>query len=248
MNEGQYRVMQQAMIRDATSQPAPLQFGVWLAQFRDSLNPRLTDLVVVTTRGEVAATLVGTIGGDRGVRESQTGTVTIHDRPGYYALLTDARVGDSLGRQSFGATLRSWDSLPALSDLLLDDVWAGGEMGRGPALQHVQRDLTFLAGNVVRTYAEIYGLPHPAGYVRYHASYQLLKSANPPRDLARPDWPDATKFEFDRQVPAFGRDFVPENLDIDPQRLPAGRYLLRLEVKDADGGMMGRSTVAFEVK
>ena len=44
-----------------------------------------------------------------------------------------------------------------------------------PALDHVRRDLRFLAGNVVRSYAEIYGLPHPSGVFRYHASYQLLK-------------------------------------------------------------------------
>jgi hypothetical protein len=248
MNDVQYGAMKQVLTHDAPSEPAPLQFGVWFAQFRDSLNPHLTDFVVITNRGEVAATLVGTIGGDRGIRESEGGYVTIHDRPGTYAVLADARVADTLGRQTLNATLRSWDSLPALSDLLLDDIWTGGGVGRGPALDHVRRDLKFLAGNVVRTYAEIYGLPHPAGYVRYHASYELLKTRDVARDFERTDWPDATRFEFDRQVPSFGGDFVPETLDIDPQRLPAGRYLLRLFIRDGNGGTVGRSTVAFEVQ
>lgn len=248
MNDAQYEATKQVLTHDAPSEPAPLQFGVWFAQFRDSLNPRLTDFVVITTRGEVAATLVGTIGGDRGIRESDAGYVTIHDRPGTYAVLADARVADTLGRQTLNATLRSWDSLPALSDLLLDDVWTGGAVGRGSALDHVQRDLRFLAGNVVRSYAEIYGLPHPSGVFRYHASYQLLKTNGPQRDLARPDWTRATTFDFDRQVVAYGRDFVSETLDIDPQRLPAGRYLLRLIVSDPGGAPVGRSTVAFDVK
>lgn len=248
MNEVQYEAMKQVLTHDAPSEPAPLQFGVWFAQFRDSLNPHLTDFVVITTRGEVAATLVGTVGGDRGVRESDAGYVTIHDRPGTYAVLADARVADTLGRQTLNATLLSWDSLPALSDLLLDDIWTGGEVGRGPALDHVRRDLRFLAGNVVRSYAEIYGLPHPSGVFRYHASYQLLKTNGPQRDLARPDWTKATTFDFDRQVVSYGRDFVSEMLDIDPQRLPAGRYLLRLIVSDPGGAPVGRSTVAFDVK
>ncbi|HYK11522.1 MAG TPA: hypothetical protein VEV39_12035, partial [Gemmatimonadales bacterium] len=248
MNDVQNEAMKQALTRDASSEPAPLQFGVWFAQFRDSLNPHLTDLVVITTKGEVAATLVGTIGGDRGVRQSDAGYVTIHDRPGPYTVLADARVADTLGRQTLGSRLRSWDSLPAVSDLLTDDVWTGGDMGRGAALDHVRRDLTFLSGNVVRSYAEIYGLPHPSGIARYHASYQLLKTSDPQRDIALPDWPRATKFEFERQVPSYGRDFVVENLDIDPQRLPTGRYLLRLFVSDENGAPIGRSTVAFEVK
>lgn len=248
MNDAQYDAMKAALTRDASSEPAPLQFGVWFAQFRDSLNPHLTDFVVITTRGEVAATLVGTIGGDRGIRESDAGYVTIHDRPGTYAVLADARVADTLGRQTLNATLRSWDSLPALSDLLLDDIWTGGAVGRGSALDHVRRDLRFLTGNVVRSYAEIYGLPHPSGVFRYHASYQLLKTNGPQRDLARPDWTRATTFDFDRQVVSYGRDFVSETLDIDPQRLPAGRYLLRLLVSDPVGAPIGRSTVAFDVK
>ncbi|HWH03448.1 MAG TPA: hypothetical protein VN674_07170, partial [Gemmatimonadales bacterium] len=83
---------------------------------------------------------------------------------------------------------------------------------------------------------------------RYHASYQLLKTNGPQRDLARPDWTKATTFDFDRQVVSYGRDFVSEMLDIDPQRLPAGRYLLRLIVSDPGGAPVGRSTVAFDVK
>lgn len=248
MNDVQSEAMKHVLTHDAPSKPAPLQFGVWFAQFRDSLNPHLTDFVVITTRGEVAATLVGTVGGDRGIRESDAGYVTIHDRPGTYAVLADARVSDTLGRQTLNARLRSWDSLPALSDLLLDDIWTGGDVGRGPALDHVRRDLRFLAGNVVRSYAEIYGLPHPSGVFRYHASYQLLKTNGPQRDLARPDWTRATTFDFDRQIVSYGRDLVSETLDIDPQRLPAGRYLLRLIVSDPGGAPIGRSTVAFDVK
>ncbi|HYK12276.1 MAG TPA: hypothetical protein VEV39_15855, partial [Gemmatimonadales bacterium] len=144
-NAGQYEAMKLALTTDAPSEPAPLQFGVWFAQFRDSLNPRLTDFVVISTKGEIAATLVGTVGGDRGIRQSQAGYVTIHDRPGPYTVLADARVADTLGRQTLAARLRSWDSLPAVSDLLTDDVWTGGDMGRGAALDHVRRDLTFLS-------------------------------------------------------------------------------------------------------
>lgn len=248
MNPDQYAMMVTGLTKDASAVPGPLQFGVWFAQFRDSLNLRLTDFVVVTTRGELAATLVGTEGGDRGLRTSTSGYVTIHDRPGPYALLTDARLADTLGRQSFGATLRAWESLPALSDLLLGEAWTGEERGRNAALAHLRRDLTFPVGAVVRTYAEVYGLAASAGVIRYHASYQLLKTGNVERDLARAEWPDAVSFEFDRQVPGANAPFVPEALDIDPQRLPAGRYLLRLVVRDGTGSAVGRATIAFEVR
>ena len=163
-------------------------------------------------------------------------------------MLTDARLADTLGRQSFGATLRAWESLPALSDLLLGEAWTGEERGRNAALAHLRRDLTFPVGAVVRTYAEVYGLAASAGVIRYHASYQLLKTGNVERDLARAEWPDAVSFEFDRQVPGANAPFVPEALDIDPQRLPAGRYLLRLVVRDGTGSAVGRATIAFEVR
>jgi len=248
MNPAQYALMVTGLTRDASAVAAPLQFGVWFAQFRDSLAPRLSDLVVVSTRGELAATVVGAVGGDRGVHASESGVVTIHDRPGAYALLTDARVADTLGRQSFGATLRAWDSLPAMSDLLMAVAWPDSAASRGSMLAHLQRDLVYPVGVVVRSYAEIYGLTPSGGTIAYHATYQLLRTGNVARDLARPDWPDAVNFDFDRRLTLAGAAYVPEVLDIDPNRIPAGRYLLRLVVRDLGGVNVGRATIAFEVR
>ncbi len=60
---------------------------------------------------------------------------------------------------------------------------------------------------------------------------------------------DAQRFTFERQEAADARGVTIESLDLQPQWIPEGRYLLRLEVEDliADTAV-GRATIAFEVK
>lgn len=249
MNERQFAVMDQGLTRDASSLPAPLEFGVWMAQFRDTMDAGRTDVVIVTTRGEVAATLVGQSGGPRGVSTSASGRLTLTAAPGTYTLLTDGRMTDTLGRQEFHATLRAFDTLPSLSDLLLAPAWPEQVTDRPTMVAHVARDLTFPVGTVVRCYAEVYGLGAAGGVVRYHAAYQLLRSDHPERDIQLAEWPEATRIEFDREATSEPGRPVPEVLDIDPRKLPAGRYLLRLSVRDLQTRVdAGRAAIAFVVR
>jgi tetratricopeptide (TPR) repeat protein len=249
MNERQFAVMDRGLTRDATSLPAPLAFGVWMAQFRSEGDPARTDLLVVSTRGELAATLVPPAGGAEQVTRSPDGRLTLEANPGEFVLLADARLADTLGRQSFHASLRSFDSLPRLSDLLLASAWPQDRIDRRAMIDHVRRDLTFPTGTVVRTYAEVYGMSVMAGAVRYHATYRLLETTHPERDIARSEWPGAVVIEFDRHAASEPGDAVAEVLDIDQARLSPGKYLLRLQVRDLATGMdAGHATIAFVVQ
>ena len=250
MNQGQLETMKLGLTRDAPSEPAPLEFGVWTAHFRHAARPVLSDLVVVATTGEVAASLVG---GQTAVRERQIGAagyVTLRVAPDRYVLLVHARRGDALGRQTLAVSIRAFGDAPGLSDLLVAAPWqADSSVDRPAVLDHLRRDLTFRPGEAVRVYAELYGLAPGASRIEYRAAYRLLKSDNPARDVLRETWQGATAFEFDRVRPAQPGSLEVETLDLDPRYLSSGTYLLRLEVTDKTvARLVGRSTIALVVR
>ena len=249
MNERQLAGLKLGLTRNASSEPAPLQFGVWTAQFRSQRSESLTDVVVVTTRGEAAAALVGAIGGASEIRESTTGYVTMTGSPGRYALLAHARDLDTLGRQELAITLRSFEAAPAISDLLLARAWPAETTDRSSMLAHLGRDLTFADGETVRVYAELYGLRPDASAVRYHVTYRILRSDDLQRDIARDEWPEAVSLEFDRVVSLPKDRPVVETLDMSPQQVRRGSYLLRVQVWDHVGrAQIGRATAAFRIR
>jgi hypothetical protein len=116
-------------------------------------------------------------------------------------------------------------------------------------LDRVRRDLVFQVGEVLRTYAELYGVePDSTGRVRYQATYEVAEADAEGR-VARQDTIRAVaRFTFARdQAPAAGP--VREWLDITPATLPRGRYLLRLETRElATGRRIGRSQLGFVVR
>lgn len=247
MNGEQFETMKLGLTRDAPSEPAPLEFGVWTAHFRNA-DPRLADVVVFTTRGEAAGALVADVGGARG-GPSLAGYVTLPAKPGRYVLLVHARVADTLGRQTLAARVRDFGLGPGVSDLVVSSPWATTAMDRAEMLRHTRRDLTFRAGETVRVYAELYGLTRSGNELAYHATYRLLKSGEPARDIVREEWPAAVTFEFDRARRADTTAVEIETLDIDPQHLAPGTYLLRLEIRDNIAGRsLGRSTIALTVR
>ncbi len=249
MNAQQFEGMKLGLTRDAPSDPAPLEFGVWTAHFRNAADPQLADLVVVTTRGEVAATLVPDTGGAQSARQASAGYVTLPAPPGRYALLVHARDADTLGRQSLALWVRGFGYAPGLSDLLVASPWSATDVDRQGMLQHVRRNLMFRPGESVRVFAELYGLSQAAGRITYRATYRLLKTENPTRDILLADWPMATTFEFDRARPAPPGPVEVELLDVDPRYLSPGTYLLRLEVWDNTAALaIGRSTIALIVR
>jgi len=249
MNERQFEAMRLGLTRDAPSEPAPLDFGVWLAQFRDQLDSTHPDLVVISTRGELAARLVGMLSGDGTVRRSDGGALMMPAAPGNYVLLAHARVGDSLGRLSLDVRLRSFDSLPAMSDLLLFNSNVGDSIDRSNMLDRVQRDLTFGHDDAVRVYAELYGLTPVGNRVRYEATYRLLRTTDPRRDVVKDVWPDATVIRFDReQLFAPGLP-VKEAVNVRTWGINPGQYVLRLEIVDKVANKsLGRATIAFRAR
>src|SRR2546425_3228278 len=52
MNQDQFASMQLGLTRDASSETAALEFGIWTAQFRNRQAAATTDLVIVSTRSE----------------------------------------------------------------------------------------------------------------------------------------------------------------------------------------------------
>jgi hypothetical protein len=211
--------------------------------------PSRTDVVITTTRGEVAATLLNDEGGEPSVQRSPLGLVTLTDRPGDYTVLAHARVADTVGRQSLHIRLRSFDTLPQMSDLVVTPTFRLDSADRSFMLAHLQRDLTFPAGAVVRTYCELYGLRGDNGVARYHAKYLLLRTSDPTRDVQREEWPQAIVLEFDRQLPIRPEGLVVEAVDLNPLELKPGQYVLRLSVRDMAAGLeMGKATIAFQIR
>jgi len=248
MNETQFRAARKGLTEDASAEPAPLEFGIWTAQLANRAERGRTDVVVVSTRGEVAASLEatarpGTVGTD------STGVATLAVAPGSYLLVAQARDSGVLGRQTLAITVRPFAPAPAVSDLLLAPAWDEPRLDRSAMLAHVQRTLVFTEGTTIRAYAEVYGLHPDSGVVRYDARYELLRTSRPERDIRLDQWPGATAFEFRRERPA-ARDGVDvETLDVQPSRLPRGKYLLRVSIQDVTTGRAaGRGTIAFIVQ
>jgi Tfp pilus assembly protein PilF len=248
MNEPEFRATELAMTRNATSIRAPLGFGVWTAQFAD-LDSGVTDIAVVTTRGAVAAQLAGLGDVAGGPAADSLGVVVLRARPGAYLLTANALLSDTLGRQSQRLAVLPLGGAPALSDLVLAPAWPDTAVSRRAMLERVQRDLTFGAGETVRAYLEIYGLsPDANGHSRYRVSYQIY----PTRDLVssgmRDSLPGGITLDFERYRPLRG-DAVGEWLDILPARIPAGRYLLRLEVTlPGRPAPIGRAQIGLDIR
>ncbi len=252
MNERQFALVKRGLTEDHSSEPAPLDFGVWTAQLMDTARFGVTDLVVVSTRGMIAASLTGLDRpGDRWI--GTHGWVSIPARPGSYLLLAQAEDSGRLGRQTLPRTVRPFVRFPAVSEMLLAPAWreqgTSREVTRAAMLSHLARTLTFATGSTIRSYVEVYGLAADSFAVRYQVTYELLKSDHPEADIQRRAWPGATRLQFQRERPEASHGVEIEMLDIIPAQVPPGRYLLRVSVHDLVSGRdAGAATVAFAVR
>jgi cytochrome c-type biogenesis protein CcmH/NrfG len=248
MNERQFAAVQTGLTRDASSEPAPLEFGIWTAQFADSAENGTTDVVVVSTRGAVAASLEAP-SNPGGIWISHTGSATVRSEPGPYVLVAQARDSGLLGRQTLALTVRAFERAPVVSDLLLAPAWEETSPTRAGMLAHLHPTLVFARGSTIRTYAEVYGLQVDSGTVRYRVEYVLLKTDVPERDIRLETWPRATTLAFQRFRAAARAGIEIETLDIVPSQVPPGRYLLRVRIQDlVTGADAGRATISFAVQ
>jgi tetratricopeptide (TPR) repeat protein len=247
-NDAQFGATAAGLTRDQTSVPASLSFAMWLAEFAHEDDSSKTDLVVFVTRRAVAAQLVSAVSGLASSAQDSFALVTLTGSPGRYSLEVHARTGDTLGRVERMVRLRDFAGEPQVSSLVLTTSWPDTAVDRRGVLVRAQRDLTFAADSTVRAYCEVYGLPRTsAGTVRYRASYELYPTRDIAGDVGRDSLPGGTVLEFDRERQAAGRVAV-EWLDLTPQLLPPGRYLLRLTVREPDGGpTIGRGQIGFEM-
>ena len=248
MNQAQFGAVQTGLSRDASSEPAPLEFGIWTAQFRDVRDTAGSDLVVVSTRGAVAASLEATAA-PGGVEIAESGSVVLRSTPGRYVLVAQAQDSGLLGRQALAVTVRPFAGAPTMSDLLLAPAWDEANPDRAGMLRHVERSLIFRQGTTIRSYAEVYGLRSDAGTVRYQVRYEFLRTNAPERDIRVEVWRGATELQFDRVRSAASAGPQVETLDIVPAQVPPGKYLLRVWVRDlvADRDM-GRGSISFAVR
>jgi tetratricopeptide (TPR) repeat protein len=247
-NAEQFGATEAGLTRDVTSVPATLSFALWLAEFAHPGDRRRTDLVVFATRSRVAAQMVSAVSGPAATGEDSVALVVLSAAPGRYALEVHARSGDSLGRLQRTVSLSDFAEGRHVSSLVLATAWPDTAVDRRTILARAERDLVFPADSAVRAYAEVYGLPPTvSGTARYHASYELYPTGDPARDVQRDSLPGGTVFGFDRERrETDGR--VVEWLDLTPELLPPGRYLLRLTVREARAGpVVGRGQIGFEI-
>jgi len=253
LNVGQVAAARHMLRHDASSVPNTLDFGVWTAQFRDTAVAGQTDLQVYATADQVAAALVGAVGGSHGTVRSRSSHVQLRDRPGRYALLVNAADMDARdelvrGRQRLAVTVRDMRG-PAMSDLLLGPAWPDSATTRASALQHVIVDLTFTSRDTIRAYSELYGLATEGARTRYQATYDVLKTAHPNVDAAKADWSHGVAFTFVRNVTPTADGIVREVLDLGPKMVGRGTFLLRLRITDLlTGRELGQTTSQFIVQ
>ena len=241
--------MRAALTLDGSSEPAPLDFSVWTAQFAGG-RPGSTEIAVISTRGALAASLVSPdLAGV--VRRGARGWVILEADAGQYTLLAHAVDSSRLGRQELALVARPFITLPAMSDLLVAPVWTGAEPTRYEMLRRLERTRTFAEGGEVRVYSEVYGLVRDDSTMRYRAEYSLLRTDDPVRDMVREEWPRmaTSRMTYDRSARVTESGVVRELLDITPERLARGRYVLRLTIRDLVAGAdAGRSQIVFTVR
>lgn len=248
-DETQFQGTVASLTRDATSAPADLAFGVWTAQFAGRPDPGTSELAVFATRPVVAAQLVSPASGSGPRGDDSLGLVLLLAHPGAHTLNVHVQAGDSLGRWSRAIQVRSFLHRPSLSDLVVAPAWADTLVDRRGMLTRAPRDLGFLVERPIRVYAEVYGLRSGADSVgAYEATYQVFRTNSIETDARRDSLAGGVTLSFERQRRL--RDGVAvEWLDITPQYLQPGRYLVRLIVHErASGRLIGRAQIGVDVR
>ena len=224
---------QVALRTDQTAVPAPLEARAWSAFFK-SAEPGLTD-AYYNAQGDSAAVVLWDAN-EQPVRASGPGLLRITVPPGGYTLGLDVVSAGVLGRTRREATVPRFSQVDlGLSSLALAP--AGSLLDRELALRGMPADLVYRAGEPLAAYVEVYGLTaDPSGRSQYRVRYEFEPVRSLPARLvgvARP-----VVFEFDRTAFA---SRIAEQLVIEPDKVPAGRYRVTVVVTDLQRNVKSRS-------
>jgi GWxTD domain-containing protein len=236
-NRHQARGTEIALRTDRTALPAPLRVRAWSAMFRGTT--RSTD-VYFKAIGDTAAVVLRDATGAP-VRASGTGILHASVPAGAYDLALDVDSAGVLGRvrQELVVPDFAADEM-RLSSLVLA---AGSSLvEREAMLRAMPADLVYPAGAPLGAHVEIYGLAtRHEGRSQYRVRYAFepVRSA-----LARVFRGARTVvFEFERGATS---STAIEQLVIEPDRLPPGRYRVRVVVTDVTRNVKSES-VAIDI-
>ncbi|MDH3456925.1 MAG: hypothetical protein OER90_08790 [Gemmatimonadota bacterium] len=221
--------------RDDTSLRADLDVQAWAAFFRGP-EPG-AELVYVGVNADTSAAAAWDTGWTEVQRVEGAAPHVLQLGPGPYQLGLDTRRGERRGRlRGEIAVPNHWRGRLTLSSLLIG-VTADTAFDRDEVARNMPGDRRFPAGSPLAVYAEIYGL----SVDRVRMSHFTVQYAFEPVDGRQ-----LFSLSFERSVA--GADVVRERVTVQPDRLPPGRYRLRLTVQDAVRRRIVQSTVVpFEL-
>ncbi len=222
--------------RDATSLIADLDVHAWAAFFRGAQPGEQAVYIGVEADTSAAATWDAKWGEVQRVQGPAPHVLMLPAGP--YTLGVDTRQDDGRGRLRSEITVPNfWRGTLALSSLIVG-VAADTAFSRDDVARSMPGNRRFAAGNPLALYTEIYGLAIDRGGMSH---YQVQYSFEPV------DGQQLFSLSFDRATQ--GADMVPERIVLQPGRLPAGRYQLRLTVQDGVRPRLVQSTIVpFEVR
>ena len=210
------------MASDRSTTDYRLDFVFWPALFQDE--DGRTELLLFPDSAQAVLALVGLTGLEAARDQSDGHFLRVSADPGDYLLHVDARKDGKLGSYRGSISLPDFGaSRLAVSGLLV----ASGDVAptRDAMALAAPPGLRLPAGEPLRLYAELYHLAAEDRAVRYEARYRFER-LDGGRDVRGRE----TMVRFQRESAAAPR--VIESLVIDPGRLAAGRYRVRLEVVD----------------
>jgi hypothetical protein len=232
-NRRQVRSTEVALRTDQTAIPAPLEAHAWSAFFK-SADLGLTD-AYYKAGGDSAAVVLWDVN-DRALRASGDGLLQVTVPPGDYAMGLDVVAGGVLGRSRREATIPRFSLVDlGLSSLALAP--ATSLLDREAVLRGMPADLVYPAGTPLAAYVEVYGLTaDPSGRSQYRVRYEFEPVRSLPGRLLGGTQP--VVFEFDRRAFASA---AAEQLVIESDRVPAGRYRVTVVVTDLQRNVKSRS-------
>lgn len=220
-----------------TSIPAPLSARLWAAFFKDRDSD--SSDVYITAIPDTAAAILWDHNDSPVARAEGPGLLALRALPDSYWMGVDVDSAGVLGRMRRSLTIPAF----GVGGLRLSSLVLGTDTtlsGRMPVLRTVPADLTYMVGQPVLAYAEVYGLTaDSAGRNRYRVRYTFSQERGVVSRLLQGR--DQISLEFTREAPA--RRLALEQVAIDTRPLTPGAYRVTLVVTDLVSGGSPESVV-----